>query len=102
MTGVDTKAGGTNLLDGLQFSVSIDAESNLRMEHHAGMAPPNQKSREEFDKIFDCLKLILEQDPGNEEALYKICFWTDFTGRNEELLNQLRALPKFDEMEAMK
>ncbi|HUR11338.1 MAG TPA: tetratricopeptide repeat protein [Flavitalea sp.] len=39
---------------------------------------------EEFDKIFDCLKLILEQDPKNEEALYKICFWTDFTGRNEE------------------
>lgn len=39
---------------------------------------------EEFDKIFDCLKLILEQDPVNEEALYKICFWTDFTGRNEE------------------
>src|SRR5436189_4560455 len=39
---------------------------------------------EEFDKIFDCLKLILEQDPTNEEALYKICFWTDFTGRNEE------------------
>ena len=39
---------------------------------------------EEFDKIFDCLRLILEQDPTNEEALYKICFWTDFTGRNEE------------------
>jgi tetratricopeptide (TPR) repeat protein len=39
---------------------------------------------EEFDKIFDCLKLILEQDSDNEEALYKICFWTDFTGRNEE------------------
>ncbi|HMH33600.1 MAG TPA: tetratricopeptide repeat protein [Puia sp.] len=39
---------------------------------------------EEFDKIFDCLKIILEQDPENEEALYKICFWTDFTGRNEE------------------
>src|SRR3954471_20833758 len=39
---------------------------------------------EEFDKIFDCLKLILEQEPANEEALYKICFWTDFTGRNEE------------------
>jgi tetratricopeptide (TPR) repeat protein len=38
----------------------------------------------EFDKIFDCLKLILEQEPVNEEALYKICFWTDFTGRNEE------------------
>lgn len=39
---------------------------------------------EEFEKIFDCLKLILEQEPTNEEALYKICFWTDFTGRNEE------------------
>src|SRR5690242_12553868 len=39
---------------------------------------------EEFDKIFDCLRLILEQDPNNEEALYKVCFWTDFTGRNEE------------------
>ncbi len=39
---------------------------------------------EEFDKIFDCLSLILEQEPVNEEALYKICFWTDFTGRNEE------------------
>jgi tetratricopeptide (TPR) repeat protein len=39
---------------------------------------------EEFDKVFDCLKIILEQNPNNEEALYKICFWTDFTGRNEE------------------
>lgn len=39
---------------------------------------------EEFDKVFDCLKMILEQYPTNEEALYKICFWTDFTGRNEE------------------
>lgn len=39
---------------------------------------------EEFEKIFDCLKIILEEDPNNEEALYKICFWTDFTGRNEE------------------
>jgi tetratricopeptide (TPR) repeat protein len=39
---------------------------------------------EQFDKVFDCLKMILEQEPNNEEALYKICFWTDFTGRNEE------------------
>lgn len=39
---------------------------------------------EEFDKVFDCLKLVLEDEPNNEEALYKICFWTDFTGRNEE------------------
>jgi tetratricopeptide (TPR) repeat protein len=39
---------------------------------------------EEFDKVFDCLRMILEYDPNNEEALYKVCFWTDFTGRNEE------------------
>lgn len=39
---------------------------------------------EDFEKVFDCLQLILKQDPNNEEALYKICFWTDFTGRNEE------------------
>ena len=39
---------------------------------------------EEFEKVFDCLKMILVQEPNNEEALYKICFWTDFTGRNEE------------------
>ena len=39
---------------------------------------------ENFEKVFDCLVLILTQDPANEEALYKICFWTDFTGRNEE------------------
>ena len=38
---------------------------------------------EEFDKVFDCLKVVLEEDATNEEALYKICFWTDFTGRNE-------------------
>lgn len=39
---------------------------------------------EDFDAVFDCLKMVLEMDPLNEEALYKICFWTDFTGRNEE------------------
>lgn len=39
---------------------------------------------ENFDKVFDCLKMILELDSNNEEALYKICFWTDFTGRNDE------------------
>lgn len=38
---------------------------------------------EEFDKVFDVLAMILTEDPLNEEALYKICFWTDFTGRNE-------------------
>ena len=39
---------------------------------------------EDFDKVFECLKMILEMDSNNQEALYKICFWTDFTGRNAE------------------
>jgi len=39
---------------------------------------------ENFEKVFDCLIMILEQDANNEDALYKICFWTDFTGRYEE------------------
>lgn len=42
---------------------------------------------EEFDKVFDCLLIILQEEPTNEEALYKICFWTDFTGRSEESIN---------------
>lgn len=41
---------------------------------------------EDFEKVFDCLRLILQYDPANEEALYKICFWTDYTNRNEESL----------------
>lgn len=39
---------------------------------------------ENFDRVFNCLQLILEQEPTNEEALYKICFWADYTGKNEE------------------
>ena len=47
---------------------------------------------EEFDKVFDCLSVILQEQPTNEEALYKICFWTDFTGRNEESIKLHRAI----------
>lgn len=47
---------------------------------------------EEFDKVFDCLLLILKTEPTNEEALYKICFWTDFTGRNEESIRLHRRI----------
>ena len=39
---------------------------------------------EEFDKVFDCLKVILSEEPTNEEALYKICFWTDFLYRGKD------------------
>lgn len=51
---------------------------------------------EEFEKVFDCLRLILDEDPNNEEALYKICFWTDFTGRNEESIRlHLKIIDEF-------
>jgi tetratricopeptide (TPR) repeat protein len=39
---------------------------------------------EDFNKIYDCLQLILQLDANNEEALYKICFWADYTNRNDE------------------
>lgn len=39
---------------------------------------------EEFDAVFDTLKRIVKIDKRNEEALQKICFWADFTDRNEE------------------
>lgn len=39
---------------------------------------------EDFNNVFNCLQLILKDEPTNEEALYKICFWTDFTGRYDE------------------
>lgn len=47
---------------------------------------------EDFEKVFDCLKIILELDPTNEEALNKICFWTEYTGRNEESILLHRAI----------
>ncbi len=47
---------------------------------------------EDFEKVFDCLKLILEEDPLNEEALLKICFWADFTGRCEESIKLHKAI----------
>jgi tetratricopeptide (TPR) repeat protein len=37
-----------------------------------------------YEKVFECIRDILLVEPTNEEALYKICFWTDFTGQNEE------------------
>ncbi len=47
---------------------------------------------ENFDKVFDCLVNILTIDGANEEALHKICFWTDFTGRNEEGITLCKAI----------
>ncbi|PZF73219.1 tetratricopeptide repeat protein [Taibaiella soli] len=39
---------------------------------------------EEFDAVFDTLKRIIKIDKRNEEALQKICFWSEFTNRLEE------------------
>lgn len=39
---------------------------------------------EEFSAVFDTLQKIIKLDRRNEEALQKICFWAEFTGRLEE------------------
>src|SRR5690606_15168354 len=39
---------------------------------------------EDFEAVFDTLKRIVKTEKRNEEALQKICFWADFTGRNDE------------------
>ena len=39
---------------------------------------------EEFDAVFDTLQRVISIDRRNEEALQKICFWAEFTGRLEE------------------
>lgn len=39
---------------------------------------------EDFDSVFDTLKKVIRIEKRNEEALQKICFWAEFTGRLEE------------------
>ena len=39
---------------------------------------------EDFEAVFDTLKRVIKIDRRSEEALQKLCFWADFTGRNEE------------------
>jgi len=39
---------------------------------------------EDFDAVFDTLKRVVKIDMRNEEALQKLCFWADFTNKNEE------------------
>jgi tetratricopeptide (TPR) repeat protein len=39
---------------------------------------------EDFDAVFDTLKKVIKIDRRNEEALQKICFWAEFTGRLDE------------------
>lgn len=37
-----------------------------------------------YDMVFDCLTMVLQISPNDEVALYKICYWVEFTGRFEE------------------
>lgn len=39
---------------------------------------------EEYDAVYETLKRVIKIDRRNEEALQKICFWAEFTGRLEE------------------
>jgi len=39
---------------------------------------------EEFDAVFDTLIRVIKIERRNEEALQKICFWAEFTGRLDE------------------
>lgn len=39
---------------------------------------------EDFEAVFDTLKRVVKIDRRSEEALQKLCFWADFTDRNEE------------------
>ncbi len=39
---------------------------------------------EEFEAVYDTLKRVIKIDKRNEEALQKICFWAEFTGRLDE------------------
>lgn len=44
-------------------------------------------SFELFESVFTCMAHILTLDPNSEEALYKIGFWTDYTGNYEESIS---------------
>lgn len=56
---------------------------------------------EEFEAVFDTLKKVVKIDKRNEEALQKICFWTEFNGKNEESIELHTALTDEDPYNAL-
>ncbi|MEO6834047.1 MAG: tetratricopeptide repeat protein [Chitinophagaceae bacterium] len=56
---------------------------------------------EEFEAVFDTLKKVVKIDRRNEEALQKICFWTEFNGKNEESVELHTALTDEDPYNAL-
>ncbi len=56
---------------------------------------------EDFEKVFDTLKKVLTLSPRHEEALQKICFWAEFTGRLEESVEMHTELTDKDPYNAL-
>lgn len=56
---------------------------------------------EEFNSVFDTLKRVIEIDKRNEEALQKLCFWAEFTGRLEESVALHQKLTDIDPYNAL-
>lgn len=56
---------------------------------------------EEFDAVFDTLKKVVEIDRRNEEALQKICFWSEFTERLDESITLHTQLTEEDPYNAL-
>jgi tetratricopeptide (TPR) repeat protein len=39
---------------------------------------------EEFDQVYETLKRVLKVQPNHEDALMRICFWTEINGKHED------------------
>lgn len=56
---------------------------------------------EEYEKVFDTLKKILEINPYIEEALHKISFWADFEGLHDQSIELHKKLLDDDPFNAL-
>lgn len=56
---------------------------------------------EDFEAVFDTLKRVVKIDRRSEEALQKLCFWADFTNRNEESITIHTAITEEDPYNAL-
>jgi tetratricopeptide (TPR) repeat protein len=56
---------------------------------------------EDFNGVFETLKKVIDIDKRNEEALQKICFWAEFTGRLDESVQLHAQLTEDDPFNAL-
>ena len=56
---------------------------------------------EEFEAVFETLRRVIAIDRRNEEALQKICFWAEFTGKLEESITLHEAIIEEDPYNAL-